>query len=255
MIGRKNFLMVAGVCLTGALVTGTAHALPALQLGPDPSDPNAFYDTTTETWVTTVAPGGEFHLEAFANAERKDGGKGDYAWEDAGAATQTAYLVLSVVPKTTTDDFEVEVSDDNGVLTLVDSGFGTPPIEDPNSLAPHDIFDTWYEVYQFNFDGSVEAIFDTIDGGGNGDGYVESLWINVISLADGVTGIHADLFTTQGDGSYPDPLSSDKAIVEAFAPFSHDAEAHLVPLPAAAWMGMLMLGGLGGVKKLRRRVA
>lgn len=254
--GQRNVgLMVVAVCLTGALATGSAHALPALQLGPDNSDPNAIYDTTTQTWVTDISAGGEFHLEAFANATAADGGNGNYAWEAAAGTNRTAFLVLTAVPKDTmTDVFDLSVMDDSGLLTLVEEGFGQAPLADDNGLAPHGVFDSWYEIYQFNFDGSLGTIGNTQPGDtGTGQGYMESIWVTVNSAEDGLAGIHADLFTFSGDGAYTDV--DNKFAVNSVAPYSHDFEAKVVPVPAAAWMGMLMLGGLGSIKKFRRRVA
>ena len=46
-----------------------------------------------------------------------------------------------------------------------------------------------------------------------------------------VTGIYVDRFTI--DGTWSDAVEDNK-LVTAFAPFSHDAQTSLVPVPAAA---------------------
>jgi hypothetical protein len=95
-------------------------------------------------------------------------------------------------------------------------------VADPNSLAPHSVFDTYFEVYAFNFDGVLTDIYDTQTGGGSGKGYIEAFQVTVNSLAPEVTGVHFDLFTLEGDGIY-DINPGGGGIVERFAPFSHDA--------------------------------
>ena len=128
------------------------------------------------------------------------------------------------------------------------SGFGTPPVEDPNSIGGHGIFDTYFEIYQFNFDDVVTTIGDIQPGGtGTGDGYIETFDIAINSLAAGATGIHFDLFTVEGDGVL-DLGSSSRSTVNAFAPFSHDAEYEMtvVPVPASIWLfGTALIGFIG----------
>jgi hypothetical protein len=211
----------------------SASAIPSLQLGPGTGTWE--YDTATQTWVTGDNP---FNLMATANATT---GNGDYAWEQTGTQ-QFAYLVLSAVPQTNLDAFSVSVLGD-GPVTLVASGYGAPPLNDPNSLAPHGIFDTYFEVYEFRFDGPVVTIDDTQPGGtGSGDGYKEFFDITVNSM-DG-TAIHADLFTVSGDGKWKPGNPNDRSLVEAFAPFSHDAE--YIPEPTGLLtfaIGLLVIGG------------
>jgi hypothetical protein len=242
MLKLRLFLIAVFVLGVGA---GTAHALPSLQLG-EGSVGDWVYDSGTQTWVVSDT---EFELNALANAERDDGGKGSYAWDSSGSITQTAYLVVSVAPKMIEDGFDITVMDSDGItISLLDSGFGTPPLQDPNSLAPHGIFDTYFEIYEFEFDGAIQPIYNTQDGilsNTKGAGYLETLQITINSLELGVDGVHFDLMTLTGDGSYD--VANGGGIINSFAPFSHDAEfgGSVVPEPTSAVLflvGSLVVG-------------
>ena len=144
-----------------------------------------------------------------------------------------------------TDTFSIAPSGDSGALNLVQSGFGTPPFEDPNSLAPHGIFDTYVEVYRLDFD-SPGTVFNTQPGnpGDFASGFIEFLDINLTALTDG---LHIDLFRCSS-GSVE---GSDCMIMQGFdfAPFSHDAS--YVPVPAAVWLFGTGLLGLVGIARRR----
>jgi hypothetical protein len=235
--------LALALCFVGA---GTAEALPSLQLGPG-SDGTWTYDTVTQTWVT---PSSSFELVAFANATSADGGRGGYAWDAAGAGTQLAYLVVSAIPMVDYDGFDITIQNDGGTLAILDSGFGTPPLADPNDLAPHGIFDTWFEIYAIEFDGALTSIWDTQSQSGPSNnpaqGFAETFSISVDGLASGVDGVHFDLFTLTGDGTYS---LAGGGIARDFAPFSHDAQA--VPEPQSALL--FGVGGLIASAALRRR--
>jgi len=245
------------ILIFGAVITTTASAIPALQLGPDSGDPGWSYDASTQTWVYNG--GSSLDLVAYANATAADGGNGDYAWNALGATDQFAYLVVAAVPDLgDIDAFDITVS---GAL-LVDTGYGAPPIQDTNSLAPHGIFDTYFEIYEFQFNGPFTQISDTQPGQtGTGVGYTETIGIDINSILDGLTGIHFDLFTISGDGIFdPFDTSQDKNLVEAFAPFSHDAQVTTgeppaaVPVPAAVWLFGSGLIGLVGISRRKKSV-
>jgi hypothetical protein len=234
---------------------GSAQALPSLQLG-EGTVGNWEFDNGSETWVVTDT---KFELIALANADKAYGGDGEYAWDDAGAEKQVAYLVASAAPKMDSNGFVLEVKDSGGVISMMDSGYGTPPIGDPNSLAPHGIFDTYFEIYQFHFDGAIETIYNTQPGGsGTGEGYLETLMIEVKNIAAGVDGVHFDLMTLTDDGYYD--VYNDGGIVNSFAPFSHDAEyddspgpGPMVPVPEPT-SAVLFLAGALIVGRATRRV-
>lgn len=219
-VGVRKSLLV----FSASVIASTAYALPSLQLGPT-SIPSAnwSYNTTSDTWDYVGDTDSTAYLSAFANATAANGGNGAYAWDAAGAANQYAYLVVAGVPDLGDigDLFDITVAG----ATLFDSGYGNPPIEDPNSLAPHGIYDTYFEIYQFRFDGPIVDIENTEPPGGDtAKGYREDFAITINSILANVTGLHFDLFTTIGNGVYRPKQEADKFLVNAVAPFSHDAE-------------------------------
>jgi hypothetical protein len=237
---RSNRIFVFGGLLAALLLVGAgaANAIPSLQLGEgDVGDWT--YDLATDTWVTASNP---FELLATANATT---GKGAYAWSTSPDPNQYAYLVVSAVPKTALTEppelFDITISN----ATFATSGNGAPPLSDSNDLAPHGIFDTYFEIYEFQFDGPVVTIDDTQPGGGgSGDGFEERFLITVNDMVAPVEALHFDLFTIEGLGQL-----NNTSVVESFAPFSHDAQ--FVPEPGATVAfatGLLIVGAA-----LRRR--
>jgi len=221
----------------------TAHALPSLQLGGDGSSDWNYGGGTPDTWVVSGTT--SFNLLAYANCETGTAGctdpNGSFAWDAAGATDRYAYLTVATMPDIgNVDGFDITI---NGA-TLVDSGYGTPPIQDTNSIAPHSIFDTYFEIYEFQFDDLISIIGNTQPGDtGTGSGYTESFGITINSLFDGVLGLHFDLFTVSGAQWDPTDTSPDKFLVESVAPYSHDAEWVSVPEPSVlALLGIGLIG-------------
>lgn len=225
---------------TALLASSSVFALPALQLGPGGGD-WTYCGTCTygsNTWVTGTSP---VSLSAYANA--RDGfdhqnvdvnvdAHGAYAWDPTNldaVTNQYAYLILAAVPKQAdpspgpvVDYFNAVFEASGTSATQVGTGYyGAPPISDP--IGGHGIYETYYELWQFQFDGSPVEIGNTSPGGEGGtdpgDGYVETFDIT-ISLLNGAVGVHFDLITAVGDGVLSVPAVED---VKKFAPFSHDA--------------------------------
>ena len=229
--------IAAGLIIScAALYTTTSQAIPSLQLSGDGSA-DWGYDTSDSTWVSSGTT--SFDLLAHANATRANGGNGDLAWDAAGSTDRYAYLVVAAVPNLgTSDSFDISIN--GGSITMLTSGYGTPPLEDPNSIPRHGIYDTYFEIYEFQFDGPIVDIKDEQPGStGTGKGYTETLGIDILSWNQDILGLHFDLFTVSGDGIYdPNANLTDRFLVNAFAPHSHDAE--WIPEP-----GVLLLLGLG----------
>ena len=237
-----------------SIYSSTVLALPALQLGGDGTS-GWNYDSGTDTWIVTDS---SFTLSAYANAAKADGGDGSYAW-DVLTLPKYAYLVAAATPDVgNVDAFDITVSN----ATLYTSGYGAAPLQDTNSLAGHGIYDTYFEIYEFEFDGLLELIGNTEPGDtGTGMGYSESFSIDIISLLAGVDGVHFDLFTVNsgfllGNGHW-DMASTDNKVVNAFAPYSHDAEYDCctTTVPEPGVIGLLAVGLLGmAVARRRARV-
>lgn len=224
---KKLTLLAAPI----ALYASSALAIPTYQIGDADGGVCDSYDWTTEDCLVT----GDFTLTSLVAGE--------------------AFLVLSAVPMSGSDSFLVApASDDNGALTHVWSGYGTPPIPDDNSLAPHGIFPTWTEVYAVSFDDPDDAddVYNTQPGSDDGfkPGFIEHISLNLSSLAEG-TGIHLDLFACS-EGSNPAPDGDCVVGGGDFAPFSHDAT--YVPVPAAVWLFGSGLIGLVAVARRRKNV-
>ena len=210
----------------------SAMAVPSLQIGDAGGGVCGNYDANWEDCIV----GDTFSVTSL----------------EAGAG----YVVFGAVPMITADTFTIAPTIDGTSLVLVQSGFGAPPFEDPNSLAPHGIFDTYVEVYRLDFD-SADTVFNTQPNnlGDSAPGFIEFIDINLAALTDG---LHIDLFRCSS-GSVE---GGDCMIMQGsdFAPFSHDATYNesrppaAIPIPAAAWLFGSGLLGLVGMTR-RKKVA
>lgn len=231
----KMYVMCLSIVLLLLAMPAFVNAIPVLQLGPGDNDPAWHYDNTSETWALDGLSG---TLNAYALENRKE----TKAWNSEGLEDRYAYLIAAAMPKKSGknagDQFNLTVSSN---LTLQDYGYGVPPAEDPNSIGRHGIYPSYYEIYQFQFEQQY-AVANTEPGEDDGtkDGWMESFLISVDSMESGVTGVHFDLFTISGDGTYD--TAAGKKFVNSVAPFSHDAEFRSVPSPGSvALLGLAMI--------------
>ena len=205
-----------------AMTASSAMAIPSLQVGDADGGTCNAYDITAEDCLV----GGQFSVTSL----------------EAGAA----YVVFGAVPQTTSDTFTIDPMIGGTSLAMVESGYGTPPFEDSNSLAPHGIFDTYVEVYRLDFM-TAATVYNTQPGneGDSAPGYVELIDLNLTALLDG---LHIDLFRCS-TGSVE---GNDCQITNGndFAPFSHDGT--YVPVPAAVWLFGSGLLGLIGVSRRKK---
>lgn len=97
-------------------------------------------------------------------------------------------------------------------------------------------------MYAFSFDGPIVPVSDQQPGGGSGsgDGYSETFDVLVNSTDAAVIGLHFDLFTYVGDGTYANNTEAKR-----FAPFSHDAGWGEVSEPFTLGLFGLGLAGIG----------
>jgi hypothetical protein len=227
ILSMKNKIAVTLLGSISLAASSAAMAIPTYQIGDVDGGACNNYDSINEDCLV----GGEFSLLSLEAGE--------------------AFLVISSTPKDDTtigDILNVAPSGDEGALTLVQSGIGAPPLSDSNTLAPHGIFDTYFEVYSVNFN-TAGDVYNVQDGDGPVSGFVELISLNLAagSLLEG-QGIHFDLFACT-TGSMPDTCQVSEG---DFAPFSHDAT--YVPVPAAVWLFGSGLMGLVGIAR-RKKVA
>jgi hypothetical protein len=220
--------------LIAAALSGTAWSLPFLQL--DIVEPH-HYDSVTETIIADHNP---FSVRALIDAY-------------GGDLDRTYYLSAAITPK-------ADLGSSFGSFLLegaqYDAGnmeFGTPPVDEAlRDIAPHDIFPTYFTelAFQLVLDQMVPA-YNTQDGeqvSGATLYYVDFL-TNVGALL-AANSVHFDLYTYDEKGEK----------VDAFAPFSHDAQSGthgiIVNKVPDGGTTLILLGlGLGGLGYLRRKLA
>ena len=231
---KRHILFYMGTCAALLTLQGTAAALPVLQL----DIPDGVYDTSTETIVATDS---SFMLYALLTPSR-----------DTSLLSDTYYLSVALAPPQ--DNLGVQ---DLGSFTVngteyaatADLFYGIPPYEalistDPNDLASHGMFETYFTEIAFQFDpaNNVEsyntqdaALSPDPDDGLNlassGGTYYSAFSIDTSGLSAGLA-LHFDLYSTYTEG--------DQVGIALFAPFSHDAQSMPVPEP-----GTLLLTGAG----------
>ncbi len=229
------------------VASNAVFAEPYLMLDAYP----AGYTHGEEESITT---GPVFTLYALVNSDAPE-------WGSSLGLEDTFYISVAIIPSM--DEFPAPgpelgsyfldygtYGDDGGDTTIDVVGemdYGNPPINaalNPDELAAHGIFDTYFKEYLFTLDSDNTAIlYNSMDDPGGpgpdpdpGSLYYQAFEVDASGLDPG-TFLHFDLYT-KIDGS-------ELAVVDKFAPFSHDV-TH-TPVPGAVLLGLLGLG-VAGVK-------
>lgn len=260
---------VAALALVAA--SGTASAVPALQLGID----GGVYDPVTQTIIST---GPTFTLYAFLDTA---------AVPSKLSLSDTYYVSAALIPKTgplgsSLGSFAYA---GNTVNVTADMTYGNPPIDtatqlfDSQDLSPHGIFPTYFSEFGFNFSSTNLASFDC---GGTTDPNNTAQCASLAGLTLGTTGdlyyaaftvdttllalpyvLHFDLYNTEVmECGHTAGCTLTDTDVDKFAPFSHDAQSSSstsritstgAPEPGSSGLALLGLGLLGASFWARRK--
>lgn len=266
--------MVAAMAVMGSVVERAA-AEPILQIYLE----GGTYNEDTESW--TLTPGGSssgesFRVWAIGNVGGSEG-KGTIHDVRMAFSYDVSFgeIDIRMNPTTVGGDGEYNGFTDPSVpdsdlpepapgiqdpyfIQYNDTG-DTPKLGDGSDLPSHGVYGdgvAWQEYGLGDFSLTDSEIADFTDAFPDAPDVTEGQ-INAYDISvhgsEGGSGhgiqLHIDL--------YNHVMAGNSGKVKAkFAPFSHDADGdvHIVPVPAAAWGGLVMLGMLGGGAGLRRRL-
>jgi hypothetical protein len=250
-LGLKHMQIAKLLAAFSIVLAGiSAEASPILQLGIT----NGSYDSGSNDVITTDDI---FTLNAYGKAK-----SGSAVSLGATYFISIAIMAEEALNPANFGSFMIGAN----TYTLADLVFGNPPFEadlgkQGGDLGSHDVYDTWFLQYAFQFSGSdltadvnVEntPAFDPLANAGT-DYYFKSFNVNTQGLFAGYN-LHFDLFDTvvnkKGD-----------VTIGGHAPFSHDAStAYIsspssVPEPATLVIFAFSLAGLYFSRKLAWPVA
>jgi hypothetical protein len=213
-----------GVLSAGVLYMSTAQSIPTLQL-----------DIAGGTYIggdeeSTITNDPVFTLYAYATP-------GNVSAADI--LSETYYLSVALSPKVSSPGSLGSFTVNGTVINATgDMNYGTPPLGATANplLGSHDIFDTYYSEFAFQFDpaNTMTAYNVQDDSAGSGDMFYQAFNIDMTGLAEGYD-LHFDLYSMQ-------LKKNGNITLDDFAPFSHDAGTS-VPEPASlALIGIGLLG-------------
>lgn len=268
----KPLLLLPVLCALALLPSGTAHAIPILQLYVE----GAEYDSVSETWVLNTS-NGSFKLWAIGNTAGS-GSKGNILDVKLAAAFNAQQPAPTITLTSTTTDLlgpNGDTSVPHDPMQALDPGTGPGPYFDPilhtdgsapvlgdgSDLSEHGVYGDGTDWWEFSlgdftkndspladFNGSSLFPSDFEDNAAQINVYD----VSVNGLADGGT-IHFDLY------NHVEAKNHSKYV---FAPFSHDGEGGggdpddpvdppVVPEPSS--MALLGLGVLGALARSQLR--
>lgn len=225
----------AGLCLA-VMCSLNVRAIPSLQLDTAPG----IYNSAAGV-ETTIATANPFILRALIDSSNID-------------ITRNFYISAAISPSPGATPSPNFGSFTIGGTTYSSSSgmqYGTPPVDAAlHNLGSHGIFPTWYAELQFSAVGSsTTAAYNTQDGS-SGPGalnYVDFA-VDISGLIGSTYAVHFDLYTYDLIGN---PLK-----IDAFAPFSHDAQSGGVTnVPDGGSMAVLLGMAMMGLGSLRRKFA
>ena len=255
MFGRWTKL-VSCVLTAGLLMSATAaRAVPVLQL----DIIGGTYDRVTQT---ITASGPSFTLVALATASGNTSASSILA--------DTYYLSAALSPVASSGSFNAGSFSIDGVTTQAsDTGmtYGTPPLDAAfnKDLPDHGIYPTFFHEISFQFDANDTTTTYNSEGDTGGvmfdENGVGTFFVKFEINVGGLVGktLHFDLYDTA-------VKKNGSIFVDAFAPFSHDAQSVLnlvteedggeappaVPEPGSC---LILITGLGMCWAVRRRRA